>query len=324
MQNKPGQRGFTIVELLVVVVVIGILASFVIISYNGINQKAISASLQSDLSSAATELKMYFTDNGSYPQSLNGSYCPQNPADARYCLKSSSGNSLTYCSLAPYNGYTLADSSSNGTTYKISDSLAPYASSGVIFASGGTISSSDCVTRTHTFSTPGSYVLTAVASGTVTVTINGGGGGGGGAANECSVAASGAAGGNTSIAYGGGTWIANGGGGGVGDNVNSPDPCSIDVPGTQGANGGSQVQGNATLSGWTTVNGGGAAGGAGGKYGTITTGGPGGPGGKLVGTLSISQGQTFTVNVGQGGVRGNYDMAGTNGSDGSVIISYTY
>ncbi|MEI6850721.1 MAG: prepilin-type N-terminal cleavage/methylation domain-containing protein, partial [Candidatus Saccharibacteria bacterium] len=55
---------FTIVELLVVIVVIGILAAITIISYNGISKKATEASLQSDLSGASRQIEMYKTDNG--------------------------------------------------------------------------------------------------------------------------------------------------------------------------------------------------------------------------------------------------------------------
>ncbi|MFZ2125427.1 MAG: prepilin-type N-terminal cleavage/methylation domain-containing protein, partial [Candidatus Saccharimonadales bacterium] len=47
--TKPG---FTIVELLVVIVVIGILAAITIVSYAGISQRAVAVSLQSDLASA--------------------------------------------------------------------------------------------------------------------------------------------------------------------------------------------------------------------------------------------------------------------------------
>lgn len=60
--QRPG--GFTIVELLVVIVVIGILAAVTIVCFTGISKKAITASLQSDLSTSAQRLKMYYTDNG--------------------------------------------------------------------------------------------------------------------------------------------------------------------------------------------------------------------------------------------------------------------
>ena len=46
------QTGFTIVELLIVIVVIAILAAITIVSYNGITQRAIDSSLQSDLRNA--------------------------------------------------------------------------------------------------------------------------------------------------------------------------------------------------------------------------------------------------------------------------------
>ncbi len=56
MQTLRNSRAFTIVELLVVVVVIAILASIIIVSYNGVQKSAISASVQSDLRSAATAI----------------------------------------------------------------------------------------------------------------------------------------------------------------------------------------------------------------------------------------------------------------------------
>ena len=47
------RRGFTIVELLVVIVVIGILATITIVTYIGISSKATLANLQSDLVGAS-------------------------------------------------------------------------------------------------------------------------------------------------------------------------------------------------------------------------------------------------------------------------------
>ena len=54
-------HGFTIVELLVVIVVIGILATITFVSYTGISDKAIAAVVKSDLSSNSKLLKLYQT-----------------------------------------------------------------------------------------------------------------------------------------------------------------------------------------------------------------------------------------------------------------------
>jgi prepilin-type N-terminal cleavage/methylation domain-containing protein len=52
-------RGFTIVELLIVIVVIGILAALVIVAYNGIRGRAEDASLQSEVSQAGKKVLAY-------------------------------------------------------------------------------------------------------------------------------------------------------------------------------------------------------------------------------------------------------------------------
>jgi len=98
-QNTSKQSAFTIVELLVVIVVIGILAAITIVSFTGVSQKAIVSSLKSDLSGASKRQELYKVDNGQYPSNLaetsegSGTYCP-NPVDTKYCIKLSSGNSV--------------------------------------------------------------------------------------------------------------------------------------------------------------------------------------------------------------------------------------
>lgn len=82
-------KGFTIVELLVVIVVIGILAAITVISYIGITQKAIVSSSQSDLANASQQLKMFQIENGAYSNSVTD--CPS-PASGNICLKYSNGN----------------------------------------------------------------------------------------------------------------------------------------------------------------------------------------------------------------------------------------
>jgi prepilin-type N-terminal cleavage/methylation domain-containing protein len=64
---KKRNQGFTIVELLIVIVVIGILALLVITTYSGIQAKARNSKRQTDIQSIQTQLEAYFSQNGFYP-----------------------------------------------------------------------------------------------------------------------------------------------------------------------------------------------------------------------------------------------------------------
>lgn len=64
---KKQNKGFTIVELLIVIVVIGILALLVITTYSGIQAKARNSKRQSDIASLQTQLEAFFSQNGYYP-----------------------------------------------------------------------------------------------------------------------------------------------------------------------------------------------------------------------------------------------------------------
>ena len=69
---RPGSNrlpGFTIVELLIVIVVIGILAAISIVVYNGIQNRAVDTATKSDVSNAAKQLKMSKVTSGNYPAS---------------------------------------------------------------------------------------------------------------------------------------------------------------------------------------------------------------------------------------------------------------
>ena len=67
MKINKKQQGFTIVELLIVIVVIGILAALVITTYTGIQAKARNSKRQTDIQSVQTQLEAYFAQNGHYP-----------------------------------------------------------------------------------------------------------------------------------------------------------------------------------------------------------------------------------------------------------------
>lgn len=65
------KQGFTIVELLIVIVVIAILAVISVVAYNGIQQHALSSAMQSELKSATTQLELDKVSRGNYPASLS-------------------------------------------------------------------------------------------------------------------------------------------------------------------------------------------------------------------------------------------------------------
>jgi prepilin-type N-terminal cleavage/methylation domain-containing protein len=80
------RRGFTIVELLIVIVVIGILAAITIVAYNGIRTKAEDASMQSEASQAGKKVLAY--------KALNSDALPADAATGG--LTVGSGRSLYY------------------------------------------------------------------------------------------------------------------------------------------------------------------------------------------------------------------------------------
>jgi prepilin-type N-terminal cleavage/methylation domain-containing protein len=115
-------HGFTIVELLVVIVVIAILAAITIVAYTGISSKATAASLVSDLDNASKQIKLFQVINGAYPTANN---CPT-PGSTEICLKASGGTAYVYTSTNTTNPQTFAlTATKSGTSYIIADNTTP-------------------------------------------------------------------------------------------------------------------------------------------------------------------------------------------------------
>lgn len=65
--RKADQKGFTLVELLVVVAIIAILAAIAIPQFSEYRKKAFNAAAESDVRNAKTTMEAYFTDYQQYP-----------------------------------------------------------------------------------------------------------------------------------------------------------------------------------------------------------------------------------------------------------------
>ncbi|MGE5312965.1 MAG: type II secretion system protein [Acidobacteriota bacterium] len=68
---KKNQSGFTIVELLIVIVIIGILAGLVISTFVGVQQKARNSERQTDINTISGQLEAYYAKNSGYPTLAN-------------------------------------------------------------------------------------------------------------------------------------------------------------------------------------------------------------------------------------------------------------
>ena len=67
MSLQSNQKGFTIVELLIVIVVIAILAAISIVAYTGIQERARKSSSVNLASQVAKKADAYYAINGTYP-----------------------------------------------------------------------------------------------------------------------------------------------------------------------------------------------------------------------------------------------------------------
>lgn len=68
--RKKNEEGFTIAELLIVIVVLGILAAIAIPSFTGLQKRARRAELESNGRAIVLALEMYKIEKGKYPDTV--------------------------------------------------------------------------------------------------------------------------------------------------------------------------------------------------------------------------------------------------------------
>lgn len=121
-------RGFTIVELLIVVVVIAILAVITIVSYNGITSRAYVTSVQSDFRNAMQAFELYKANNGDYPVHTSNTQLAVAKVSINKGNYNQTMNNFLYCVNNTDGRVALIAQGTNGTTYAQSNqrSFGPY------------------------------------------------------------------------------------------------------------------------------------------------------------------------------------------------------
>lgn len=96
MKKNIKNSGFTIVELLIVIVVIGILAALVISTYSGVQARANNAARYTEINSWRQLLDSYKALNGNYPSMPDGGYCLGTGFPNGKCRDYTANNANTY------------------------------------------------------------------------------------------------------------------------------------------------------------------------------------------------------------------------------------
>lgn len=107
------ERGFTLIEILVVILIIGILAAIAIPSFISEKGKANDASAKSYVRNMQTAQEAYYADNNAYSNSLSSLQSIE-PA-----LNDTPGRTAPSARNTPRGGYTVTATSTSGVSYTV-------------------------------------------------------------------------------------------------------------------------------------------------------------------------------------------------------------
>lgn len=68
--KKSGEKGFTLIELMIVIAIIGILAAIAIPQFSAYRQKAYNSAANSDLKNTKTGMEAFMAETQKYPVGL--------------------------------------------------------------------------------------------------------------------------------------------------------------------------------------------------------------------------------------------------------------
>lgn len=104
------EKGFTLVELMVVIIILAVLTAIAIPSYMALRNRARTAAAQSEMKNIATALELYSTDEDAYPltavypDALEPDYMTDVPVDDPWgeaYVYASAGTTYTLTSYGP-------------------------------------------------------------------------------------------------------------------------------------------------------------------------------------------------------------------------------
>lgn len=116
-KNLRGQGGFTLIEVVAAAALIGIMATMLLPSLTGANDRVKNARLQNDLATVDQAIALYRMDQGKVPSSLtalDGDYLSGKLADT----KDAKGEALSYKADTAGSIYTLSGKNSKGEVVK--------------------------------------------------------------------------------------------------------------------------------------------------------------------------------------------------------------
>lgn len=134
------KKGFTIVELLIVIVVIGILAAITIVAFNGVQNRAHNASAQSDARTYANVIQQWATlRDGRYPTTYAQFNADIRTKVNRSSLETASAGNVLYCTNSAADQYIVAMRSKSGSMFVKGSNISVDTYTGTEWWSGGTV-----------------------------------------------------------------------------------------------------------------------------------------------------------------------------------------